>query len=56
MLFVAPLLLGGSDGRPLFAGAGVVRLADALRLNDLRVSRVGCDVLLEGEVGSCSPD
>jgi len=55
MLFVAPLLLGGCDGRPLLEGAGVTRLADALRLNDLRISRVGCDVLLEGEVGPCSP-
>ena len=56
MLFVAPLLLGGSDGTPLFAGKGVVRLSDALRLNDLQVSRLGVDLLLEGEVVSCSPD
>ncbi|NJC88819.1 MAG: bifunctional diaminohydroxyphosphoribosylaminopyrimidine deaminase/5-amino-6-(5-phosphoribosylamino)uracil reductase RibD [Desulfuromonas sp.] len=55
-LFVAPLLLGGSNGKPLFAGNGVVRLADALRLNGLQVSRVGEDLLLEGEVVSCSPD
>lgn len=56
MLFIAPLLFGGSDGRPLFAGPGVVRLADALRLNDLQVSRIGEDVLIEGEVARCSPD
>lgn len=55
MLFAAPLLLGGSDGRPLFHGPGAARLADALRLHDLRVSRVGDDLLLEGELSSCSP-
>ena len=56
MLFVAPLLLGGSDGTPLFAGKGMSRLSDALRLNDLQVSHIGADLLLEGEVASCSPD
>lgn len=55
MLFVAPLLFGGGDGKPLFAGKGVVRLADALRLNDLQVRLVGADLLLEGEVARCSP-
>jgi diaminohydroxyphosphoribosylaminopyrimidine deaminase/5-amino-6-(5-phosphoribosylamino)uracil reductase len=56
VLFVAPLLFGGNDGTPLFAGAGVTRLADALHLNDLQVSRIGEDLLLEGEVSPCSPD
>jgi diaminohydroxyphosphoribosylaminopyrimidine deaminase/5-amino-6-(5-phosphoribosylamino)uracil reductase len=55
LLFVAPLLFGGCDGRPLFAGAGAVHLGDAQRLDDLRVSRCGEDVLLEGEVSRCSP-
>lgn len=55
MLFMAPLLFGGSDGRPLFAGQGAARLADALHLVDLQVSRIGDDLLLEGEVGPCSP-
>jgi riboflavin biosynthesis pyrimidine reductase len=54
-LFVAPRLLGGGDGTPLFAGAGVTRLADALELHDLQISRVGEDLLLEGEVTRCSP-
>lgn len=55
-LFIAPLLLGGDDGTPLFAGAGRVRLAEALRLRDLQISCVGKDLLLEGEVTACSPD
>jgi diaminohydroxyphosphoribosylaminopyrimidine deaminase/5-amino-6-(5-phosphoribosylamino)uracil reductase len=56
MLFVAPLLFGGSDGKPLFAGAGAASLAEALPLADLRITRVGTDLLLEGEVSRCSPD
>ncbi|MDT8441279.1 MAG: bifunctional diaminohydroxyphosphoribosylaminopyrimidine deaminase/5-amino-6-(5-phosphoribosylamino)uracil reductase RibD [Desulfuromonadales bacterium] len=56
MLYVAPLLFGGSDGRALFAGAGVQRLAEAFRLSDLQLSMVGEDLLLEGEVARCSPD
>lgn len=55
MLFVAPLFLGGSDGKPLFSGPGVVRLAEALRLKDFLVSRIGEDLLLEGELTPCSP-
>lgn len=56
MLFVAPLLFGGSDGIPLFAGAGAVSLAAATRLEAVRVSRIGDDLLLEGDVVPCSPD
>lgn len=56
MLFVAPLLFGGADGKPLFAGHGVARLAEALRLTDVRIERVGDDLLIEGEVSRCLPD
>lgn len=53
--FLAPLLLGGS-GIPSFCGAGVARLSDAFRLQDVRIERLGDDVLVEGEVTSCSRD
>lgn len=55
MIFIAPVVIGGNDGKGLFAGRGAARIADALRLNDIRVSRFGDDILIEGEVGSCSP-
>jgi diaminohydroxyphosphoribosylaminopyrimidine deaminase/5-amino-6-(5-phosphoribosylamino)uracil reductase len=55
LLFVAPLLFGGCDGVPLFAGAGVAHLREALRLQDVRVSRLGDDLQLEGDVSRCSP-
>ncbi len=50
MLFVAPLMLGGADGMPLFAGSGAATLASAWRLQQVRIGRVGDDILVEGEV------
>ncbi|MBE0595800.1 MAG: bifunctional diaminohydroxyphosphoribosylaminopyrimidine deaminase/5-amino-6-(5-phosphoribosylamino)uracil reductase RibD [Desulfuromonadales bacterium] len=55
MIFVAPLLLGGSEGPGIFAGPGVDNLARAIRLQQLRVERCGDDTLIEGEVEPCSP-
>lgn len=56
MLFLAPMLLGGDDGRPLLSGVGKERLNQAWRLADMQVSRVDQDVLIEGEVAACLPD
>lgn len=55
MVFLAPMLLGGSDGKGMFQGSGVHKLAQAVRLGDVRVSRCGDDTLIEGEVQRCSP-
>jgi len=55
MVYMAPKLLGGNDGFGLFTGQGVDHLDDALQLRDFRVTCLGDDVLLEGEVCSCSP-
>jgi diaminohydroxyphosphoribosylaminopyrimidine deaminase/5-amino-6-(5-phosphoribosylamino)uracil reductase len=55
MVFVAPLLLGGADAPGIFAGSGVERLSEALRLTDVETSRYGDDTLIEGEVARCSP-
>ena len=46
-IFVAPKIAGG-DGIPLVAGRGPARMADALSLTDVRVERVGDDVLVTG--------
>jgi len=48
MLFLAPKLLGGSDGVPLFRGRGAGVMADARTLHRLRVRRIENDVLIEG--------
>jgi diaminohydroxyphosphoribosylaminopyrimidine deaminase/5-amino-6-(5-phosphoribosylamino)uracil reductase len=44
--FVAPVLVGGADARGPVGGAGVVRLADAVRSTDVTVERLGPDVLM----------
>jgi diaminohydroxyphosphoribosylaminopyrimidine deaminase / 5-amino-6-(5-phosphoribosylamino)uracil reductase len=46
-VFVAPKL-AGADGVPVFAGRGPARMADALRLADVEIERVGEDVLVTG--------
>ncbi|HVO21470.1 MAG TPA: bifunctional diaminohydroxyphosphoribosylaminopyrimidine deaminase/5-amino-6-(5-phosphoribosylamino)uracil reductase RibD [Anaeromyxobacter sp.] len=48
-IVVAPKLLGG-DGVPLLAGPGPARMAGALRLDDVRVERLGEDILVRGRV------
>lgn len=55
MIFVAPSLMGGSDGKGLFSGSGPQHLSGLVRLTDLRVSDSSGDLLIEGEVQTCSP-
>uniref|UniRef100_C6E3M2 Riboflavin biosynthesis protein RibD n=1 Tax=Geobacter sp. (strain M21) TaxID=443144 RepID=C6E3M2_GEOSM len=47
MIFLAPKLVGGA-GMGLFAGEGATLMADAIRLEQMRVKRVGVDLLVEG--------
>jgi diaminohydroxyphosphoribosylaminopyrimidine deaminase/5-amino-6-(5-phosphoribosylamino)uracil reductase len=49
ILFVAPMVLGG-DGVPAVAGLGLRRVADAVRLDDVAVGRIGSDLVIEGRV------
>jgi len=46
-VFVAPKLLG-ADGVPLLASRGPERMADALRLDEVQVEKIGEDVLVLG--------
>ena len=48
--FYAPKILGGRNARKAVAGAGVLRLADALRLRDVQWRRLGPDLLLTATV------
>jgi len=45
---VAPLIIGGKDAPAAVAGRGVERMADALRLRDVIVERLGEDILVTG--------
>jgi diaminohydroxyphosphoribosylaminopyrimidine deaminase/5-amino-6-(5-phosphoribosylamino)uracil reductase len=46
--FIAPIIIGGRDAVPAISGAGVAQVADALRLRDTEVTKVGEDFLLTG--------
>jgi diaminohydroxyphosphoribosylaminopyrimidine deaminase/5-amino-6-(5-phosphoribosylamino)uracil reductase len=48
-VLVAPKLLG-ADGLPLTRGKGPARMADALRLAEVEVERLGDDVLVRGRL------
>lgn len=51
LLFQAPKLIG-ADGRPMIGGLEVSELSDALELADLRVSKIGPDVLVRAQLKS----
>lgn len=48
--FVAPMVIGGEHAPQPVGGHGVARVADAWRLDDLRVERLGDDILVRGRV------
>jgi diaminohydroxyphosphoribosylaminopyrimidine deaminase/5-amino-6-(5-phosphoribosylamino)uracil reductase len=48
--FLAPRLLGGSDGKAVFEGKGVEKLADAVILEGMTVTRTGQDILVQGYI------
>lgn len=48
--FVAPMLIGGADAPGALGGEGAARLADAPRMTDVAVERVGEDVLIAGRL------
>jgi diaminohydroxyphosphoribosylaminopyrimidine deaminase/5-amino-6-(5-phosphoribosylamino)uracil reductase len=50
VLYVAPLLIGGRDSRPLVAGTGVRLVEDGRLVDDVRCSRVGDGWLVEGRL------
>ncbi|MYF05428.1 MAG: bifunctional diaminohydroxyphosphoribosylaminopyrimidine deaminase/5-amino-6-(5-phosphoribosylamino)uracil reductase RibD, partial [Holophagales bacterium] len=52
----APVLIGGAAAPGPLGGEGPRRLADALRLDELRVSRRGPDVILLGYRQGCLPE
>jgi diaminohydroxyphosphoribosylaminopyrimidine deaminase/5-amino-6-(5-phosphoribosylamino)uracil reductase len=50
---VAPMIIGGASAPTAVAGIGATRMADALRLQEVTVERLGDDVLVTGYT---SPD
>lgn len=52
---IAPMIIGGERSPTAVAGRGARRMADALRLRDVAVERLGDDLLVTGYVGEQSP-
>ncbi|MBI2909671.1 MAG: bifunctional diaminohydroxyphosphoribosylaminopyrimidine deaminase/5-amino-6-(5-phosphoribosylamino)uracil reductase RibD [Chloroflexi bacterium] len=48
LAFVAPVIIGGEKARPAVGGQGVAELARALRLERVRVRRLGEDIMVSG--------
>ncbi len=48
--FVAPVLIGGEEAPGPAQGNGIARLAEALRLPEPRIRRLGPDILIEGRL------
>lgn len=47
-MFIAPILIGGRDAVPAVGGAGVERIAEALRLQDVVVKQLDDDTMITG--------
>ncbi len=48
--FYAPVIIGGSEAVPGVGGDGFERMADALRLTEMSVERIGEDALMQARV------
>ena len=53
---VAPMIIGGVEAPVAVAGLGVERMADAARLEDVSVRRLGADLLVEGNIRALERD
>jgi diaminohydroxyphosphoribosylaminopyrimidine deaminase/5-amino-6-(5-phosphoribosylamino)uracil reductase len=56
VVFVSPRIVGGSDAVAAVAGRGVARLADAHRLVDVHVRRLGEDFMVTGRISRARRD
>lgn len=50
MIFVAPKIIGGAASFPVVGGAAFRKLQDAIMVGDMKVRRVGPDLLIEGRL------
>jgi diaminohydroxyphosphoribosylaminopyrimidine deaminase/5-amino-6-(5-phosphoribosylamino)uracil reductase len=48
--FIAPVIIGGAEAKTAVAGQGATKIADALRLQQVRMERLGDDMMVIGYV------
>jgi diaminohydroxyphosphoribosylaminopyrimidine deaminase/5-amino-6-(5-phosphoribosylamino)uracil reductase len=51
--FLAPIIIGGQAAPGPIGGDGIAKLAEVWRLTNLKVRRMGEDVLISGEIQDC---
>jgi diaminohydroxyphosphoribosylaminopyrimidine deaminase/5-amino-6-(5-phosphoribosylamino)uracil reductase len=49
-LFLAPKLIGGKDAKGVIGGKGIGKMSDAIPLKNMKVRKIGCDILLQFDV------
>ncbi len=55
IVFIAPIIIGGDGAKSAVGGNGVPTIAQALRLNKVKVERFGSDVMISGYVAEGWP-
>jgi diaminohydroxyphosphoribosylaminopyrimidine deaminase/5-amino-6-(5-phosphoribosylamino)uracil reductase len=48
VFFIAPIIIGGRDSYPAIGGPSCERLSEAFSVKDLRIRRIGPDIMVEG--------
>ena len=49
-IYIAPKIIGGETSKTPIEGIGIKNLKDAFKINNLSVSTIGEDILIEGYV------
>lgn len=50
VFFIAPKILGGKDSIPAVGGDNLRSLSDALKIDSLKINRLGNDIMIEGYI------
>ena len=48
MFFIAPKIIGGRESYPAVGGKPSKNFPDAYRIKDIKINRIGGDILIEG--------
>ncbi|MBN1643797.1 MAG: RibD family protein, partial [Dehalococcoidales bacterium] len=51
IVFVAPIIIGGEKARTAVGGKGVDKVVDSLKLERIRIKRLGNDTMITGYIG-----
>ena len=49
-LFIAPIIIGGRDSKPIIGANGIERIVDARKIENLKIKKIGKDLLLTGKI------